>query len=179
MTSKLIQYAPDALRRLLDNHPDQPFFPEDEVLQAVEASVYPLSLDELRTFLSLIGVQRRTPSPTAAVPLGYDADEIRRVILPIIRRDPLPETELLDRRSQDALATPAEDTALQLQRVTLNLTARTQRALASLIATTGDTKTDVINKAVQVYDYVRDLSDQGLLYEASPVDGARTAIKFV
>jgi hypothetical protein len=48
-----------------------------------------------------------------------------------------------------------------LERVTVNLTTRSVEALESLVHLTGDTKTDVINKALQVYSYLQNLMNTG------------------
>jgi hypothetical protein len=44
----------------------------------------------------------------------------------------------------------------QLERVTFNLTPRTQAALERVTDTTGDSKTDILNRAVQIYDYLEE-----------------------
>lgn len=44
-----------------------------------------------------------------------------------------------------------------LTRVNVNLTPRTVTALESAVAKTGDSRTDTINRAIQVYDLVQDL----------------------
>ncbi|GHC78186.1 hypothetical protein GCM10007079_15900 [Nocardiopsis terrae] len=46
-------------------------------------------------------------------------------------------------------------------RVTVNLTARSTKALEEAVATTGDTQTDVINRALQVYAYLESVMAQG------------------
>jgi hypothetical protein len=52
-----------------------------------------------------------------------------------------------------------------LERVTVNLTPRSVAALDSLVQLTGDTKTDAINKALQVYSYLQNvLQNGGALY---------------
>ena len=48
-----------------------------------------------------------------------------------------------------------------LERVTVNLTPRTSEALEQLAQTTGDTKTDTINKALQVFAYLQELQHGG------------------
>lgn len=48
-----------------------------------------------------------------------------------------------------------------LERLTVNLTPRAGSALATAMATTGDTKTDTVNKALQVYAYLTHLTYQG------------------
>ena len=46
-------------------------------------------------------------------------------------------------------------------RVTVNLTARSTRALEEAVAATGDTQTDVINRALQVYAYLESAMAEG------------------
>jgi hypothetical protein len=49
----------------------------------------------------------------------------------------------------------------RLERVTLNITPRTVVALDEAMVATGDTKTDVINRAVQVYAYLHSVMEGG------------------
>jgi hypothetical protein len=59
-----------------------------------------------------------------------------------------------------------------LERVTVNLSGRSVAALDALVQLTGDTKTDSINKALQVYSYVRQLMhDGGRLYARETPQG--------
>jgi hypothetical protein len=48
-----------------------------------------------------------------------------------------------------------------LERVTVNLTERSAEELAATAALTTETRTDVINKAVQLYAFLRKLHDSG------------------
>lgn len=48
-----------------------------------------------------------------------------------------------------------------LERVTVNLTARASRALQKLSQLTGDSKTDSINRAIQVYAYLEEITSSG------------------
>jgi len=41
-----------------------------------------------------------------------------------------------------------------LERITVNLTPRSSSALDLVVALTGDTKTDAINRAIQIYTYL-------------------------
>lgn len=61
-------------------------------------------------------------------------------------------------------------TAGPLTRVNVNLTQRTVAALDSAVAKTGDSRTDTINRAIQVYDLVQDLLRNG--------DGRSLVIKY-
>lgn len=51
-----------------------------------------------------------------------------------------------------------------LEKVTVNLTSRSVDALQKTIAETGESKTDVINKAVQLYAYIQAHIDAGGLF---------------
>lgn len=48
-----------------------------------------------------------------------------------------------------------------LERVTVNLVARASRALQRLIDLTGDSKTDAINRALQVYAFFEEIEANG------------------
>jgi hypothetical protein len=48
-----------------------------------------------------------------------------------------------------------------LERVTVNLIARASRALQRVVDLTGDSKTDAINRAIQVYAYLEEVEANG------------------
>ena len=48
-----------------------------------------------------------------------------------------------------------------LEKVTVNLTTRSVAALEKAVEVTGDSKTDVINKALQVYSFIQEQIDAG------------------
>ncbi|SHG44932.1 hypothetical protein SAMN05444320_10960 [Streptoalloteichus hindustanus] len=48
-----------------------------------------------------------------------------------------------------------------LERVTVNLTPRSSKALEQTVALTGDSKTDTINRALQVYAFLEELMQSG------------------
>src|SRR5260370_35619363 len=48
-----------------------------------------------------------------------------------------------------------------LQRVTVNLTPRSGHALEMAVKRTGDSQTDTINRAIQVYAYLTDITETG------------------
>ncbi len=48
-----------------------------------------------------------------------------------------------------------------LEKVTVNLTKRSVEALDALVESTGETKTDAINKALQVYAFIQQQLDSG------------------
>jgi len=58
-----------------------------------------------------------------------------------------------------------------LERVTVNLVARASRALQRVSDLTGDTKTDCINRAIQVYAYLEEVASQnGDIYVREATD---------
>jgi len=48
-----------------------------------------------------------------------------------------------------------------LERVTVNLTSRSSRALDEAVQLTGDSKTDSINRAIQIYAYIQQVLQSG------------------
>jgi hypothetical protein len=48
-----------------------------------------------------------------------------------------------------------------LERITVNLTGRASRALDLATELTGDTKTDTVNRALQVYAYMEEITARG------------------
>jgi hypothetical protein len=48
-----------------------------------------------------------------------------------------------------------------LERITVNLTGRASRALELATELTGDTKTDTINRALQIYAYMEQVTARG------------------
>jgi hypothetical protein len=48
-----------------------------------------------------------------------------------------------------------------LERVTVNLTPRAWNALEATVQRTGDTKTDTINRALQIYNYIEEIMHSG------------------
>lgn len=65
-----------------------------------------------------------------------------------------------------------------LERVTVNLTARASRALDQAAKITGDTKTDTINRALQVYAYLEQITnDGGVIYVRESPDGEPQLVK--
>jgi hypothetical protein len=95
-----------------------------------------------------------------------------------------------DRETQDAetsASTPNETSASApkrgggngpLERVTVNLTARSSRALQLASELTGDTKTDSINRSIQIYAYLEEvLSHGGAIYVRESADGEMERLK--
>jgi hypothetical protein len=52
-------------------------------------------------------------------------------------------------------------TGAPLERVTVNLTARSSQALDEAVRLTGDTKTDSLNRAIQIYAYIEQVLQSG------------------
>ncbi|WP_207944922.1 hypothetical protein [Actinomadura rubrisoli] len=57
-------------------------------------------------------------------------------------------------------APPGDSTGTK-ERVTVNLTGRGAGALGELVRRTGDSKTDVINRALIVYELIERITDEG------------------
>jgi len=56
---------------------------------------------------------------------------------------------------------PTERGGGSFERVTVNLTEKTSQALAEAVRLSGDSKTDSINKAIQMYRLLLSVQDQG------------------
>jgi hypothetical protein len=65
-----------------------------------------------------------------------------------------------------------------LERVTVNLTVRASRALDQAAQITGDSKTDTINRALQIYAYLEQVTDSGgAIYVRESPDGEPQLVK--
>jgi hypothetical protein len=87
--------------------------------------------------------------------------------------DPAQEGDTVARNSVETSRTnagtrersPGRRTNAPLERVTVNLTARSIQALEQVVGLTGDSKTDAINRSVQVYAFIEELlSKDGAVY---------------
>lgn len=84
-------------------------------------------------------------------------------------RELMPRTVAIDRNDQAPAPAPAQQDVGKrgrghsgpLERVTFNLVPRASRALQMLSALTGDSKTDSINRAIQVYAYLEEVGSRG------------------
>lgn len=67
-----------------------------------------------------------------------------------------------------------------MERVTVNLAPRAVRALEKSVGLTGDSKTDTINRALQVYAYLEEVwhRDGQVLIRNGPDDDEATVLKF-
>jgi len=59
------------------------------------------------------------------------------------------------------IRTPRGTGGNRLERVTVNLVTRTSRALQRVSELTGDSRTDCINRAIQIYDYLEEVDSHG------------------
>ena len=65
-----------------------------------------------------------------------------------------------------------------LERITVNLIVRASRALQRVSELTGDTKTDSINRALQVYAYLEEITAQGgAIYVKESADSEMERLK--
>lgn len=65
-----------------------------------------------------------------------------------------------------------------LERINVNLVPRASQALGQIAALTGDTKTDSINRALQVYAYIEQIiHDGGAVFVQGADDAAPQRIK--
>jgi len=75
--------------------------------------------------------------------------------------------------------TKAEGRSPALERVTVNLTQRSARALELATQLTGDSKTDAINRAIQVYAFLEHaISEGGSVHVQESADSALELLKF-
>ena len=65
-----------------------------------------------------------------------------------------------------------------LERVTVNLTARASHALDRASQLTGETKTDTINRALQIYAFLQEITEKGgAIYVRESPEGDPQLIK--
>lgn len=75
--------------------------------------------------------------------------------------------------------TEGRSTGGTLERVTVNLTPRSARALELATQLTGDSKTDAINKAIQVYAYLEHvIANGGSVHTRESEDSDLERLKF-
>ncbi len=59
-----------------------------------------------------------------------------------------------------------------LERVTVNLTPRSSKALEQAAELTGDSKTDIVNRALQLYEFIEQIfNTEGHVYVRTGPDG--------
>jgi hypothetical protein len=63
------------------------------------------------------------------------------------------------------------------ERLTVNLTARSSRALQSASSLTGDTRTDTVNRALQVYAFIQQAAAEGATFLVSRPGGATEPVR--
>jgi hypothetical protein len=72
-------------------------------------------------------------------------------------------------RGGDRVNTGGRRGGSSLERITVNLAIRTSEALDQLTRITGDSKTDTVNKALQVFAYLQQIQrDDGAIYVREP-----------
>ncbi len=77
----------------------------------------------------------------------------------------MPETERSTATEHPTSTTTAE-------RTTTNLTPRSVRAMNNLVSWTGYTKTDTINRALQIYEFIQQITENGGSLHIRQTDGA-------
>ena len=63
-----------------------------------------------------------------------------------------------------------------LERLTVNLTERSSKALSLAHGITSDTKTDIVNRALQVYAYIVHQENQGREIYSTDADGEKVRL---
>lgn len=71
------------------------------------------------------------------------------------------------------------DVRMSLQRITVNFTPRTVVALAAAMEQSGDSQTDTINHAVQMYAFFMGTINEGKTIILEDEDGTRNIIEFI
>jgi hypothetical protein len=67
----------------------------------------------------------------------------------------------IERESQRSVHRPRGGGGRGLERITVNLTSRSSSALELAVELSGDTKTDTINRAIQIYAYLEKVIRHG------------------
>lgn len=71
-----------------------------------------------------------------------------------------------------AAASSERQPAVSAERVTVNLTTRSVRAMDNLVGWTGYTKTDTINRALQIYEFIQQITENGGTLHIRQTEGA-------
>ncbi|MFL6126899.1 hypothetical protein [Actinophytocola sp.] len=69
-------------------------------------------------------------------------------------------------------ATSERQPSVAAERVTVNLTPRSVRAMGNLVNWTGYTKTDTINRALQIYEFIQQIMENGGTVHVRQAEGA-------
>jgi hypothetical protein len=129
--------------------------------------------DELRmpgAYGSQAGARRALPPQVLQLPRGWALQEGFPMAHPASPATAAPTTERGPGSGSGAGG--------PLERVTVNLTARSSRALSEAVQCTGDSKTDTINRAIQIYAYIeRVLEGGGAVYVRENPDGEPERLK--
>jgi hypothetical protein len=79
----------------------------------------------------------------------------------VVNRDDKRDPDGSDLKAGDASKTRRSGGGAPLERITVNLIARASRALQAVAELTGDSKTDSINRAIQIYAYFEEIASRG------------------
>lgn len=71
-----------------------------------------------------------------------------------------------------AAPSPERQPTVAAERVTVNLTPRSVRALNNLVGWTGYTKTDSINRGLQIYEFIQQIMENGGTVHIRQSEGA-------
>lgn len=74
--------------------------------------------------------------------------------------------------AKDGAAPADRQTPVGAERVTVNLTPRSVRALNNLVGWTGYTKTDTINRALQIHEFIQQIMENGGTVHVRQSEGA-------
>lgn len=81
---------------------------------------------------------------------------------------------------QNTTDRPRRGAGGRLERITVNLTERSSKALDRVVELTGDTKTDTINRAVQIYAYLEQMiQDGGSVHVRENADAEMERLKII
>jgi hypothetical protein len=77
-----------------------------------------------------------------------------------------------EEETQDSTRRPPRKGGRGLERLTVNLTPRSSSALEETVEVTGDMKTDIINRAIQIYAYLEQVIRDGGSVHVRASEGA-------
>jgi hypothetical protein len=77
-----------------------------------------------------------------------------------------------EEETQENVHLPRRGSGRGLERITVNLTPRSSSALELAVELSGDTKTDTINRAIQIYAYLEKVLRDGGSVHVREEDGA-------
>jgi hypothetical protein len=103
------------------------------------------------------------------------------IMASVLEHDDESELNAGVQRTGDATKTPKSGGGNgPLERVTVNLVAKAAQALQAIAELTGDSKTDSINRAIQVYAYLEAISSRGgAIYVRESADSELERVKIL